>query len=100
MSTSGIQKAAVFCDDVGSPSFGTVVQLNHVNTEGDFHVNGLGTETAAGIQIYAGAEALAQIGFADVTALTQLEVWQEDQTPLKLVLAGLQESGLWYEPVA
>lgn len=100
MSIAGIKRIAIFNDDATAADYGTVVQMNHVEAEGEFYTNGLGSDMASGIELHAGDESLGQFGFADKAGFAQLKTWQDADTLLKLVVAGLQDNGLWYQAAA
>lgn len=98
MSIAGIKRVCIFDDDPNSATYGTVVQLNHVESEGEFYTNGVASETITGVELHAGDDSLGQFGFADKAGYDQLDTWAEQNKLLKLVYAGLQDNGIWYQP--
>ncbi len=93
---SGTKRAAVY-----DPSDGTVVQFNNLMPEGDFKVReSLEDETGVGNTIFSGEKSTVSFFSFDVSAYSQLNIWSEAETPLRLVIEGVENHILWYEDVA
>ncbi len=93
--TSGIKKAAIF-----DPATGTVVQLNKIAPEGEFKIREpIEVEDAKGGTVYAGDDSAITITAFDLSAFTQLETWMNNETPVQMVIEGVEEHILWYESV-
>lgn len=98
MSIAGAQACSFFDDDPTSPTYGVVVQFNRITENSSFYSKGVGEKDFRGNMIYAGDESRLEIEAFDYEGkVTQLKEWQKNKTPLKFVLAGVQENILWYE---
>jgi len=93
MSLSGIKKAAVY-----DPATKTVVRLDKLLTDGGFTPGILTTEDSVGNQRFSGIDCSFDCRAADATGYAQLETWMKNRTPVKLVVLGIEENLLWYEP--
>jgi len=100
MSITGAKAASFFDngDTAGSPTEGTVVQLNNIAQNSELFINGQAEEDWLGNEQYAGDEAFLDIAFYDTAGVDQLISWMKSRTLLQFVLAGLQQNVLWYEP--
>ena len=93
---SGTKRAVIY-----DPSDGTVVQFNNLKPEGEFKVReSLEDETGVGNTIFSGEESTISFFSFDISTYSQLNIWAKAETPLRLVIEGVENHILWYEDVA
>lgn len=90
---TGIQKVSIY-----DPATGTVVQCNNVSTDAEFNKSGFETENSKGQMLYSGDESSFEFTSFDENIFTQLEAWMKAETDLNMVVLGVDENILWYEP--
>jgi len=95
MSISGLKKASWY-----NPDTGTVVQADMIAEDGEFYTRAIedpDDETATGEPPYAGDESYCQLMVFDMSLLSQLKAWEENDTRISMVAAGVQQNIQWYE---
>jgi hypothetical protein len=98
MSIAGAQACSFFDDNPLSATYGVVVQFNRITENSSFYTKGMSEKDFRGNLIYSGDESRLEIEAFDYTGkMQQLKDWEKAGTPLKFVLAGVQENILWYE---
>ncbi len=92
---SGIKRAAIY-----DPATGTVVQFNKISPEGEFKIcEPIEVESGKGGTVYAGDDSSVTLKTYDVSNYSQLETWMDNETPVRMVIEGVEEHILWYESV-
>jgi len=89
---SGIKKVAIY-----DPATGTVVQINNLSPDGSIEMPSYNSENAAGNLLYAGNEWNFEFVSNELAGFSQLETWMKNETPVRLVVLGIEEHILWYE---
>ncbi len=100
MIISGIQKISLFDNDSASSTFGAIVQKNRIlgnRGEGVFK-SPLIEEDSAGLDMHNGDESFFEFECIDTVGNSQLRAWANEEKEVMMVVAGLEESVLWYEP--
>lgn len=95
MSISGLRKASWY-----NPDDGTVVQANDIAEDGEFYTRAIedpDDQTPTGESPYAGDESYCELMIFDMSLLPQLKAWQESDTHISMVAAGVQQNIQWYE---
>jgi len=95
MSISGLRKASWY-----NPDDGTVVQANDIAEDGEFYTRAIedpDDQTPTGESPYAGDESYCELMVFDMSLLPQLKAWQESDTRISMVAAGVQQNIQWYE---
>lgn len=95
MSISGLRKASWY-----NPEHGTVVQANDIAEDGEFYTRAIedpDDQTPTGESPYAGDESYCELMVFDMSLLPQLKAWQESDTHISMVAAGVQQNIQWYE---
>ena len=95
MSISGLRKASWY-----NPDTGTVVQANDLAEDGEFYTRAIedpDDQTSTGESPYAGDESYCELMVFDMSLLPQLKAWQENDTRISMVAAGVQQNIQWYE---
>jgi hypothetical protein len=95
MSISGLRKASWY-----NPDDGTVVQANNIAEDGEFYTRAIedpDDQTPTGESPYAGDESYCELMVFDMSLLPQLKAWQESDTRISMVAAGVQQNIQWYE---
>lgn len=95
MSISGLRKASWY-----NPDTGTVVQANDIAEDGEFYTRAIedpDDQTATGESPYAGDESYCELMVFDMSLKSQLEAWEENDTRISMVAAGVQQNIQWYE---
>ena len=92
---SGIKRAAIY-----DPATGTTVQFDKVSPEGEFKIcEPIEVESGKGGTIYAGDDSSVTLKTYDVSNYSQLQTWMDNETPVRMVIEGIEEHILWYESV-
>jgi hypothetical protein len=95
MSISGLRKASWY-----NPDTGRVVQANDIAEDGEFYTRAIedpDDQTPTGESPYAGDESYCELMVFDMSLLPQLKAWQESDTRISMVAAGVQQNIQWYE---
>jgi len=95
MSISGLRKASWY-----NPDTGTVVQANNLAEDGEFYTRAIedpDDQTPTGESPYAGDESYCELMVFDMSLLPQLQAWEETDTRISMVAAGVQQNIQWYE---
>lgn len=95
MSISGLRKASWY-----NPDTGTVVQANDIAEDGEFYTRAIedpDDQTATREAPYAGDESYCELMVFDMSLKSQLEAWEENDTRISMVAAGVQQNIQWYE---
>lgn len=90
---TGIQKVSVY-----DPLTGTVVQCNIVSPEGEFSKAPFEIELGNGNMVYGGDDSSFEFTCYELTGYNQLKAWMENETKVNMVVLGMEEHILWYEP--
>lgn len=90
---TGMRKAAIY-----DPATGTVVQINNLSPDGEFQKGSFEAENSAGGKLYGGPDSNIEIMSFEMGGFAQLQTWMNDETLLNLVVFGIEEHILWYEP--
>ena len=92
---SGIKRAAIY-----DPATGTTVQFNKVSPEGEFKIcEPIEVESGKGGTVYVGDDSSVTLKTYDVANYSQLQTWMDNETPVRMVIEGVEEHILWYESV-
>jgi hypothetical protein len=97
---AGIQAISFFDRESGSATEGTVVQKNRiVGNQGEAVLQNMITEEdSRGLELHAGDESVFEFACYDDAGDDQLEAWAKADKEIELVVAGVEENILWYEP--